>query len=214
MNGDAVAAAPSSGKQILSALQGMERRRRIVLSFPEPVDGGAGDQGRPYDPIKVTVGCIELNEPSRGEISEIGLYCIFSSSYNTPMPPPSTFHIPHHTTPHHYTFLMVSFSPDLPTSNCVSEGSAGTFEIVAPAAGSDGLEFFSVEPTKGAPKPGDTTEISFTFKPPQADLDPACVVVGQWKEVVYQCILSGGFVPEGEDDKEIVDVVVRGFVTS
>ena len=198
-NGGAAAVAGSGGKRILSALQGKERQRRIVLSFPEPVDGGPGDEGRPYDPIKITVGCIELNDPARG--------------------------------------------------------SAGTFEIVAPPAGSDGAEYFSMDNAKGAPKPGEEIEISFTFEPvsleqseritvipsrvkskltekssararccpppcwlyfqqPQADLDPACVVVGQWKEVVYQCVLSGGFVPEGEDPTETVEVVVKGFITS
>ena len=53
------------------------------------------------------------------------------------------------------------------------------------------------------------------FTPPETpggDDEKVCVIVGQWVEVKYECIMKGGYAPPGVSDEEIVDVVLRGFV--
>jgi hypothetical protein len=99
-------------------------------------------------------------------------------------------------------------------------GGAGTFEFLA-VDPPEQAKYFTVEPAKGATKVGEEVKVTFSFVKPeggeeasQADRAALAVRVGQWNEATFKCVMRGGFVPEGEPAEEIVDVVVRGFVST
>ena len=58
-------------------------------------------------------------------------------------------------------------------------------------------------------------QVECKFAPPEVpggDTEKVCVIVGQWVEVKYECVLKGGYTPPGVEDEEIVNVLLRGFV--
>ena len=51
----------------------------------------------------------------------------------------------------------------------------------------------------------------FDYYEEKSEDDP-CVTIGRWNELTYPCILKGGYVPEGVEPEEQVEIVVSGFV--
>ena len=95
------------------------------------------------------------------------------------------------------------------------DGKGGTFEIGAPLGGGAGAEYFSFEPNKGSLSAGGEVIVKVKFTPPaeeEKSEDDPCVTIGRWNELTYPCILKGGYVPEGVEPEEQVEIVVSGFV--
>ena len=94
-------------------------------------------------------------------------------------------------------------------------GTGGSFSF-REIDSNDSSKYFTIAPSSGAAKPGEELPVECKFTPPEVPGEDgatkACVIVGQWVEVVYECVLKGGYAPPGESDEEIVNVVLRGFV--
>jgi len=93
-------------------------------------------------------------------------------------------------------------------------GAGGSFTF-REVDSNDSSKFFSVTPSSGSAKPGEELPVVCKFEPPEVpgdDADHVCVVVGQWVQCRYECVLKGGYVPNGQSDEEIVDVILSGFV--
>eukprot|EP00943_MAST-04B_sp_MAST-4B-sp1_P008085 g8085.t1 len=90
-------------------------------------------------------------------------------------------------------------------------GNGGTFEIGAPIGDSAGSEYFSFEPSKGSLSAGGEVIVKVKFTPPveeqKSDDDP-CVTIGRWNNLTYPCILKGGYIPEGIEAEEQVQILV------
>ena len=94
----------------------------------------------------------------------------------------------------------------------VGAGGSFIFKEVNP---NESSKYFTVTPASVSAKPGEELSITCTFTPPDTpggEDEKVCVIVGQWVEVKYECIMKGGYVPLGVSDEEIVNVVLRGFV--
>ena len=93
-------------------------------------------------------------------------------------------------------------------------GAGGSFAFKEVDA-NESSKYFTVTPASVSAKPGEELPIICKFTPPETpagDDEKVCVIVGQWVEVKYECIMKGGYAPPGVSDEEIVDVVLRGFV--
>lgn len=97
-------------------------------------------------------------------------------------------------------------------------GAGGSFTFRPLDSSSESAKYFSVTPATGSAKPGEDVEVTCKFSPPDEPGDDeenkVCVVVGQWVEMTFECVLKGGYVPPGAPDEEIVHVLLRGFVVS
>lgn len=97
-------------------------------------------------------------------------------------------------------------------------GAGGGFTFRPLAGSGDAAKYFSVTPASGSAKPGEDIEVTCKFSPPDGPGDDedsqVCVVVGQWVEMTFECVLKGGYVPPGVPDEEIVHVQLRGFVVT
>jgi hypothetical protein len=93
-------------------------------------------------------------------------------------------------------------------------GAGGSFSF-REIDSNESSKFFAISPSSGAAKPGEELNVECKFAPPEEannDTDKVCVIVGQWVEVKYECVLKGGYTPPGMEDEEIVNVHLRGFV--
>lgn len=97
-------------------------------------------------------------------------------------------------------------------------GGGGGFTFRPLDNSGDAAKYFSITPASGSAKPGEDIEVTCKFTPPDGPGDDedskVCVVVGQWVEMTFECVLKGGYAPPGTPDEEIVDVQLRGFVVS